>query len=234
MSVSPPIDRRNQLDRAVKHGRYGWRVPPAATEDGEPRPNQARRLTARGRERRLQLITYATRRFAEDGFHPTSVAEIVTGIGVGKGVFYWYFDSKEELFVEILRAAHKDLHRTQMKAITGIDDPVQRIEEGIRSGALWMAGNPDLRRLFEFARTDEAFEKVMRMGERLLVADAVDHLTTAIRSGAIPDRDPEALAHAILGVTNQLTTVYIDSAEHDPAEIAELVVSICRSGFAGS
>ncbi|MCZ7628970.1 MAG: TetR/AcrR family transcriptional regulator [Microthrixaceae bacterium] len=115
---------------AVKHGRYGWRVPPAATEDGEPRPNQARRLTARGRERRLQLITYATRRFAEDGFHPTSVAEIVTGIGVGKGVFYWYFDSEEELFVEILRAAHKDLHRTQMKAITGIDDPVQRIEEG--------------------------------------------------------------------------------------------------------
>lgn len=182
----------------------------------------------------MQLIAYATRRFAEDGFHPTSVAEIVDGVGVGKGVFYWYFDSKEELFVEILRSALKDLRRTQIDAIGDIDDPVQRIEEGIRAGALWMAGNPDLRRLFEFARTDETFAKLMRRGQRQLVAEAVGHLRAAIQCGAIPDRDPEALAHGILGVTNQLTMVYIDSAEREPQEIAELVVSICRSGFAGS
>ena len=34
-----------------------------------------RRLTQRGRERRQQLMEYATARFAENGFHPTSVAE---------------------------------------------------------------------------------------------------------------------------------------------------------------
>ena len=63
----------------------------------------SRRLTQRGKERRAQLLAYATTRFAQDGYHPTSVADIVDGIGVGKGVFYWYFSSKEELFVEILR-----------------------------------------------------------------------------------------------------------------------------------
>lgn len=156
------------------------------------------------------------------------------GVGVGKGVFYWYFSSKEELFVEILRSALKDLRRTQMRAIHGLADPLRRIEEGIRTGALWMAGNPDLRRLFEFARTDDTFAKLMRRGQQQLVADAVTHLQTAIDQGLIPRRDPEALAHAILGVTNQLTMVYIDSAGHQPEEIAELVVTICRSGFAGS
>ena len=59
-----------------------------------------RRLTARGKERRQQLMDYAAERFAEGGYHPTSVAEIVQGLGVGKGVFYWYFDSKEELFLD--------------------------------------------------------------------------------------------------------------------------------------
>lgn len=223
-----------RLDRAVKAKRYGWRVSPTSTNHSDVASAQARRLTARGKQRRSQLIAYATRRFAEDGFHPTSVADIVDGVGVGKGVFYWYFSSKDELFVEILRTAQKDLRRTQMKAITGIEDPVRRIEEGIRTGALWMADNPDLRRLFEFARTDEAFAKVMRRGQRQLVADAVSHLRAAIDCGAIPDRDPEALAHGILGVTNQLTMVYIDAACRDPEEIAELVVTICRSGFAGS
>ena len=36
-----------------------------------------RRLTPRGLERKHQLMAYATQRFAEQGYHPTSVAEIV-------------------------------------------------------------------------------------------------------------------------------------------------------------
>ncbi len=54
-----------------------------------------RRLTQRGQERRRQLLDFAIARFAENGYHPTSVAEIVQGLGVGKGVFYWYFESKD-------------------------------------------------------------------------------------------------------------------------------------------
>ena len=50
-----------------------------------------RRLTSRGKERRRQLMDHATGLFADNGYHPTSVAEIVQGLGVGKGVFYWYF-----------------------------------------------------------------------------------------------------------------------------------------------
>ncbi len=192
-----------------------------------------RRLTARGRERRAQLLAYGTERFAADGYHPTSVADIVDGTGVGKGVFYWYFDSKEEFFVEILRSAQKDLRRRQHRAIEGVDDPVRRLELGIRAAVLWMAENPDLRRLFEFARTEGSFARAMRAGQSVLVSDARTHLGEAIESGAIPDRDPEALAHAILGVSNQLTETYIDSDELSHEEVADLVVEICRNGFAG-
>lgn len=193
-----------------------------------------RRLTARGKERRAQLLAYATQRFAADGYHPTSVADIVDGMGVGKGVFYWYFDSKQELFIEILRSAQTDLRRRQHGAIEGVDDPVRRLELGIRAAVLWMAEHPDLRRLFEFARTEGSFARAMRAGQSVLVSDATTHLSEAIECGAIPDRDPEALAHAILGVSNQLTTTYIDSSDRTHEEVADLVVEICRSGFAGS
>lgn len=193
----------------------------------------SRRLTPKGRQRRAQLLSYATKRFASDGFHPTSVADIVDGLGVGKGVFYWYFDSKEQLFIEVLRSAQIDLRRAQRDAIVGIEDPVERVEEGIRAGVIWMADNPELRRLFDFAKTEATFSKAMKAGQSVLVADAVQHLTVAVEEGRIPKRDPEALAHGILGVTNQLTMVYRDRAENEPAEIADLVVSICRSGFAG-
>ena len=78
-------------------------------------------------------MDYAATRFAENGYHPTSVAEIVQGLGVGKGVFYWYFDSKEELFLEILREAQ---HRPAPAPAAG-----DRRRATTRSGASsWASG----------------------------------------------------------------------------------------------
>src|SRR3954466_4022472 len=116
-----------------------------------------RQLTARGRERRHQLMAFAAARFAEGGFHPTSVAEIVSGVGVGKGVFYWYFDSKNQLFLEILREAQQDLRRAQQHAIHDADDPLLRIQLGTRASMHWFAANRHLMNLFQFGATEEAF-----------------------------------------------------------------------------
>lgn len=190
-----------------------------------------RRLTPRGEERRAQLIAYATERFATHGYHPTSVADIVDGLGVGKGVFYWYFASKEELFIEILRSAQTDMRRRQQRAIAGVEDPVERIERGVHAAVLWMAAHDHERRLFEFARTEAAFNGAMKAGQKVLVGDASAHLKEAIVEGRIPDRDPEVLAHAILGVANHLTRVYIGSRHLDPDEVAEMVVSFCMEGI---
>ena len=96
-----------------------------------------RKLTARGEQRRADLIALATRRFAEKGYHPTSVAELVEGLGVGKGVFYWYFSSKEELFRAILKDAQVELRRAQRTALQGAGDPLAQIAAGIRASVHW-------------------------------------------------------------------------------------------------
>ena len=96
-----------------------------------------RRLTQRGRDRREQLIVCAARLFAERGYHPTSVSDIVEALGVGKGVFYWYFASKEELLTELLKSANHELRKRQQQAIGDEADPVRRIELGIRASLAW-------------------------------------------------------------------------------------------------
>jgi len=193
-----------------------------------------RRLTPRGQERRAQLIASATTLFATKGYHPTSVADIVDDLGVGKGVFYWYFASKEELFVEILRTSQKDLRRRQQKAIADIVDPVERIAAGMRASVQWSAEHRELFQLFEFAQTDERFSASMRAGRAVLVQDAVSHLRAAIDEGSIPDRDPEQLAHAILGVSSLLTAEYIFHRHAAAEEIADTVVDFCLHGIGAS
>ena len=201
-----------------------------AAEATEPRPDQ-RRLTPRGTQRRLQLIELATKKFAADGYHPTSVADIVDGLGVGKGVFYWYFDSKEMLFEEILRDAQKDLRRRQQRAVSDVPDPIQRMARGIRAAVHWSFEHRDLAKLFEFAQTDERFAHLIRHGRAELVGDAVPLIKEAMVDGLIPDGDPEQLGYAILGVSSNLTGVYIHQLGQDPDHIADVAVDFCLRGI---
>lgn len=192
-----------------------------------------RRLTARGRDRRRQLVDFAARRFAENGYHPTSVAEIVQGMGVGKGVFYWYFSSKDELFEEILREAQQDLRRRQQAAIGDEADPVRRIELGIRASLEWLAEHRHLATLFRFAATEERFLPALRRGQDVAVDDIVRHVKEGIVAGTIRDGDPFVLAHAILGVTNELASNFLFKRGEPPGQVAEAAVAFCLDGLAG-
>jgi len=192
-----------------------------------------RRLTQRGRERRRQLMEYAAARFSEGGYHPTSVAEIVQGLGVGKGVFYWYFSSKEELFLEILRDAQHALRRRQQQEIGEEPDPVRRIERGIRASMAWFDQNRDLYNLFQFAATEERFAPALRRGQEIAVADTVRHVKEAIVDGHIRDGDPELLTHAILGITGHLARVFIHQRGESGEEVADAAVEFCLKGLLG-
>jgi len=176
-------------------------------------------------------MDYAAERFAEQGYHPTSVAEIVAGLGVGKGVFYWYFSSKEELFVVLLREAQQELRRTQQAAIGSEPDAVRRIELGIRASMVWLDEHRHLFKLFEFAATEERFLPALRRGQEVAVADVVRHVKEGIVEGRMRDGDPELITHAILGVTNELARVFIHGRGEPGERVADDAVAFCLEGL---
>ena len=179
-------------------------------------------------------MEYAAARFAEQGYHPTSVAEIVQGLGVGKGVFYWYFRSKEELFLEILREAQQDLRRRQQQQIGEEPDPVRRIELGIRASMAWFDEHRNLFNLFQFAATSDRFAPQLRRGQEVAVADAVRHVKDGIVEGRIRDGDPELLTHAIIGVTSTLARTFIHERGESGSDVADAAVEFCLKGLLGT
>ena len=193
----------------------------------------ARKLTPRGKERRRQLLDFAAQQFAERGYHPTSVADIVGGLGVGKGVFYWYFDSKEELFLEILKESQTDLRRAQRDAIAGEADPVRRLEKGVRAAFSWWALHPEIANLVQFASTEAVFARAIRRGQDVALGDAVTHIKEAIAEGEIRDAEPEALAHAVIGLTGHLARELVHGRGDDPGEVADLAIAVMLDGIRG-
>jgi AcrR family transcriptional regulator len=192
-----------------------------------------RRLTPRGRDRRRQLVSVATELFAERGYHSTAVGDIVRAIRVGKGVFYWYFSSKEELFCQILRDGQLDLRRRQAQALGDEPDPIRRIELGIRASMAWSEEHRDLLVLSHFAATDERFAPVLREGQEVAIGDMVGHLKEGMVAGRIPDGDPVLLAHGILGVIGHLARTYIRDRGEPATAVTDVAVMFCLGGLLG-
>ena len=193
----------------------------------------ARRLTPRGEQRRAELLAFATERFATNGYHPTSVAELVDGLGVGKGVFYWYFESKEELFIEILRDGERDLRRAQIEAIGDEPDPLRRLELAIRASMDWWAAHRDLYVLIEFARTEASFASGVRRGEKVALADTQRLVEEAMAAGDIADGNAVVVAQAVLGVSSVLARTQLLGRQRPPHEVADEVVDFCWHGLMG-
>ncbi len=191
-----------------------------------------RRLTAKGARRRRELLDVAARMFAADGYHTTSVTRIVEALGVGKGVFYWYFESKDELMAAILRDAIHSMRQAQRDAIAGEHDPARRIEQGIRSSLTWLSEHRHLFVLLEFARTEERFAPIVRQAEDQTVADALPHVSAGVTAGLLRREDPVVLTTAILGVTAHLARRLVLERGEDADSVAASVIAFCRDGYA--
>lgn len=192
-----------------------------------------RKLTSRGRSRREAIIASGTRLFAEQGYHPTSVQDIVADLGVGKGVFYWYFPSKDELLSEILRVSLLDLRIAQERAIGATENPLERLEQGIRASIRWYAENQDLVRVTLFCYTEERFARELLKGRRVSADDTARHVSDAVSQELVEPCDPGLAATGIIGVVDEIGRSMAFGARALDDELEQFAVDMCLHGVVG-
>lgn len=66
---------------------------------------------------RRSLLAEARSRSLTVGMRKTSVEELTAAVGISKGSFYKYFDSKELLFFEVLEELHSELYAVAKDAL---------------------------------------------------------------------------------------------------------------------
>ena len=159
-----------------------------------------RQLTEQGRERKQQLLDAAAALFAERGYANTRIADICTAAGVAKGLFYWYFETKEALFIELVRSMRTRLRRAQGAAIDPDADALTRMRQGAVASVHFMAEHMAFFSLLEVEARDQQLADVLREGTEVHAADTERLVKEAQAEGAIPeDRDPQLLALGVVG-----------------------------------
>jgi AcrR family transcriptional regulator len=88
--------------------RYAGRRPPTSTQTGTARIKDdstggGKARSPRREETRGALLDAAATLFAENGYHATSVPDIVQAAGVGHGTFYEYFRSRRDILLALTK-----------------------------------------------------------------------------------------------------------------------------------
>ncbi|MDA8047483.1 MAG: TetR/AcrR family transcriptional regulator [Actinomycetota bacterium] len=183
--------------------------------------------------RRSQLLAVALGRFAAGGYHETSMEEIAEAAGVTKPVLYQHFQSKQELFLELLEQEGRHLLRDVETRAAAETLPYHRVLAGF--GAY-----------FDFVcHRTSAFQIIFGSGARLSdeFTDSVRRLEEAIASviarfieADIDEEHRDLLGHAIVGLGEVAGRRWV--ATHtdgglDPAEADRLATRLADLVWAG-
>lgn len=173
--------------------------------------------------RREQLIAAAARVLGEKGYERASLQEVCAAAGILPGSLYYYFKSKEDLFITVHAEGFRQLNEAVDRALAAETDPWRRLEGAcaahlallvdtdgvslVAGTSLFHAARPALQRRLN--RDRNAYEERFR---RMIGALALPQ-----------DVDQTLLRLALLGALNW-THVWYRPGGKSPGEIARHLV----------
>src|ERR1700716_3954510 len=77
--------------------------------------------------RRGQIVRAATAVLARQGYAATSLKDVAREAGVAPGLLHYYFESKQELLLEVVSGMEREMTADWQAAVANIEDPLERI-----------------------------------------------------------------------------------------------------------
>lgn len=81
-------------------------------------PKSPEQLEEIRNEMRTRILRKSILYFAKNGFSGTKISDLSKHIGIGQGTIYVYFESKEQLFQEILRQINRPQELKRLRLLT--------------------------------------------------------------------------------------------------------------------
>ena len=165
------------------------------------------------------------------GMRKTSVEQMTEAVGISKGSFYKFFDSKELLFFAVLEDIHTECFAAAQKSLqeNAAIDPASRTAEAILAACRWLSET----KAFVFIENDAEF-LLHRLPEEVKTAhyhDDETHIRLLLEKyDLVPNRGISLAAATVRGLI--LTVSHKEQiGELYPQVLETLVYGACRELF---
>jgi AcrR family transcriptional regulator len=182
----------------------------------------------RAATRRAAVIKAAARVFSQKGYQAATVDDIAREMGVSKGVVYYQFRSKEDVFAEIMVTAISEALRLLKQTTRKSGSPADRLRNGIRELIAFnleettpgyyskmVVGN--LRAISAAGR--EAIRTLERDYQRVVV----DLIREGQAAGVFDVQNPSVTAMNILTAANGVSNWFVPGRPANASEVADEV-----------
>lgn len=152
------------------------------------------------------------------GPEKTTVADVTEPVGIAKGTFYRFFDSKAELYLEIvLRELDAYIERVEGE-LAAASDPRDGVERLLRSYVELIEGNPLLQRTMVLGDKERLFRGLdeethrRRREERLAaILPTIETFLEGVETGRLAGMD----ATTLLGLLGPVGLLVTNREEYD-------------------
>lgn len=193
---------------------------PALSATGKP-------LTKRGEATRRKLLEAAEEVFAVLGYHEASIVRITERAGIGLGTFYLYFDSKQQIFEELVVDLNRRVRHSMSEAMAGASGRIEAERAGFEGFFRFTAAHPALYRVVREA--EFVSPEMLRVHYTRIVDGYEAGLRAAQREGDVDEAlDPEVTAWALMGAGELIGMRYLlwerDEQDNPPSAMPEAVI----------
>jgi AcrR family transcriptional regulator len=164
--------------------------------------------------RRQDILVAAKHVFAERGYHATTIADIARAAGLSYGSIYWYYESKEALFHELMSAEASALRSRIASAAAGTarsaqgssEAAVEPFRAAVRATIeFYDADRALVKLLFRDAfALGKSFEEHLSRIQGSFVADTERLVVALQRAGVMQAGPSRVIAYAITSLIGQL------------------------------
>jgi AcrR family transcriptional regulator len=194
----------------------------------------ARAEAQRGR-RRDAILRAASRLFSRQGYHSTSVADVISAAGISRGTFYLYFDNKDSLFLELIEQFVQRIISVVEVVDPSRPNPTQRIYENVRRVVDVVFDNRDLTVLVlreNVGLNPEVDEKLQRFYGfvRGMVEGALEN---GARVGLIRKVNEPIVATALIGAIKEVFMHHLVIAPDNAPARESVAESLLDFGLRG-
>lgn len=166
--------------------------------------------------------------FARYGIRKTSISELTETVGIGKGTFYQFYDSKEELYVDILNQYREEVvPRLLTETFEAHDDPEDAIRAFLEQGMDVAESDPFFRQIIDEDELDMLQQKYLeelQAGHERDVATILPYIEQWYAEGQVTGPDPETIVD-VLDAVAYLTLHVEDIGEDRYPAVRDTIIS---------
>jgi AcrR family transcriptional regulator len=157
--------------------------------------------------RRSQIVRAAAAVLGRQGYAETSLKDVAREAKVAPGLLHYYFDSKEDLLLEVVTVMERQMVANWKAVVEAVDDPLERIVTGLDHAEARCADQPEFFRLLLDLYTVSLSSPALRIRCAGLRTHLIDEIEAELRQvlGRLPAYSlvsPRELAAAILSAVD--------------------------------